>query len=187
MRVSGPRTPFGGLSGVGQGLLQSVLVQGVPFAVGQVSGCSRLQDGLRQGDPMPRRRASIAAWISAAAAGEVRRNRQRDALISGQLLELEQRLLTYERQQADQPSVMTRLPGSTLPATNGPSLAVDALASTAIRFRSPDRSALRRRHRPHLRPGQPDPARRRPRRAVGRHRKDATNTHARQNKERRTA
>ncbi len=39
------------------------------------------------------------------------------------------------------------------------------------RSRSPGRPAPRRRHRPHLRPGQPDPARRQPRRAVGRHRK----------------
>jgi len=48
---------------------------------------------------------------------EVKRNRQRDALTSGQLLELEQRSLTYERQQAEQVDIKrsylrTRLPGS---------------------------------------------------------------------------
>jgi hypothetical protein len=48
---------------------------------------------------------------------EVERNKQRDALISGQLKELEQRALTFERQQADaiglRPSTFgIRVPGS---------------------------------------------------------------------------
>ena len=55
---------------VGQGLLQPVLAQGVPFGVGQVPGRGCFQEGLRQrrspcpggGHPSPR-------WISAAAAG----------------------------------------------------------------------------------------------------------------------
>ena len=51
MRVSGPRTPLHGDGGVGQGLLQPVLAQGVPLGVGQVPGRGGFQEGLRQADP----------------------------------------------------------------------------------------------------------------------------------------
>ena len=55
--------------------------------------------------------------------GEVERNKKRDALISGQLRELEQRALTFERQQAEEvdlkPSYSTaRIAGSDPPATH---------------------------------------------------------------------
>jgi hypothetical protein len=49
--------------------------------------------------------------------GEIERNKQRDALMAGQLLELEQRSMTFERQQAEaigfrQSSLMAKVPGS---------------------------------------------------------------------------
>lgn len=53
--------------------------------------------------------------------GEVERNKKRDALIGGQLLELEQRSLTYERQQAQDvdirgSAIVATIPGMGVPA-----------------------------------------------------------------------
>ena len=46
-----PADAFAGDGRVGQGLLQPVLAQGVPFGVGQVPGRGCFQEGLRQADP----------------------------------------------------------------------------------------------------------------------------------------
>ena len=62
--------------------------------------------------------------------------------------------------------------------TPGPREPQPSSADRPGRYGSPDRPAARRRRRPHLRPGRPDPARRRPRRAVRHHRQRTTDTHA---------
>ena len=53
MRVSGPRAPFARDGGVGQGLFQPVLAEGVPLVVGQVSRRGGFQERLRQARSHP--------------------------------------------------------------------------------------------------------------------------------------
>ena len=70
---------FGGHGGVGQGLLQPVLRQGVPFGVGQVSGCGCFQEVPRQSD------ARAQAASVHCRADQRRRSRRRVAVPGQQL------------------------------------------------------------------------------------------------------